>query len=205
MVFVFMAYNILLITSFVGLFSAQFIRDKYWKTIALVLIAPLNRICLLFGIVLSRLILIAIPWIFFFILCYIYYPISLLTVLFVILVYILLIVIFSSIGLLIGVFAISNENIMGILRFLLGWLFWFSCLTYPFQIFPAFIQVIINLNPFYHMFNFLRLTWIQNNILLSITSYFMVFLFLVISAILLPIISVFIFNKVFKKYGIVGY
>ncbi|MFX1394685.1 MAG: ABC transporter permease [Promethearchaeota archaeon] len=205
MIYIFMAYNITLLRGLMGVFSVKFLTDKYWKTIALYMIAPFKRYSLVFGVVISYFILIFIPFLFFFLLCYIYFPVSFSTILFMIFLYFLLALVFSGMGILIGIFAISNENIMGLLGFFLNWFFWFSCLTYPFQLFPPFIQVFINLNPFYHMFSFLRLAWIENNALYSITWHFYQFLILFISALLLPVIGVFIFNKVFKKYGIIGY
>jgi len=83
--------------------------------------------------------------------------------------------------------------------------FWASCVTYPFELFPEIFQFVIQLNPFYYMFDFLRFTWIENNILLTISSHLLAFIVMVISAIVLPCMGVVVFNVVFKKYGIVGY
>ena len=141
----------------------------------------------------------------FFIICFIYYPISFFTILLVFLLYFFLLLLLCGIGIVMGVFAISNENIWALLRFSMGWFFWFSCMTYPFQIFPPFIQVIINLNPFYHIFNILRVAWVTNDVLSVINSYFVEFLIFLIPSIVLPIIGIFVFNKVYEKYGIVGY
>ena len=83
--------------------------------------------------------------------------------------------------------------------------FWLSCLTYPFEIFPGIIQQIINLNPLYHIFNILRMTWIENNIIFSISSHPLEYLILFSTVLIFPIISIYVFKKIYKKFGIVGY
>ena len=205
MVFQFIAYQILLIKALINQFPIQFLREKYWKTIPAILIAPFNRYNLLFGIFFSHMILISIPFIIFFVLCWIVYPISFLTIISIIVLLLFTALIFSSIGLMIGAFAISNENIWRILSFGISMVFWLSCLTYPFEIFPNIIQQIINLNPLYYIFDILRTTWIENNILLSISSHPINFLILFLTVLIFPIISVYMFKIIYKKFGIVGY
>ena len=78
-VFQFIAYHIFLLRTMITIFAAQFIQEKYWYTLQSIIIAPFNRINLLFGIFFSHLILQSIPFIFIFVLCYIFYPISLIT------------------------------------------------------------------------------------------------------------------------------
>lgn len=204
-VFVLMSYNIMLIRGTMGYIPRRFLTDKYWRTIALYLLAPVKTYCILLGLVLSRLIIISIPFMVFFFLCYMYHPISFFTLLFVFLLYFLLLLLFSGIGILLGVFAISNETIWALLNFFLKFFFWFSCLTFPYQIFPPFLQGIINLNPFYHIFNILRVAWIKNDVLLVINSYFVEFLIILIPSLIIPIIGIFLFNKVYERYGIRGY
>jgi ABC-type polysaccharide/polyol phosphate export permease len=201
----FIAYNIMLLSGITNVFAGQFRMEKYWKTLPALIIGPFNRFNLLFGIFLSQLAMISFPFILFFILGCIFNPISLLTIIFVIIIFFLIALIFSGIGLVLGVFAISNENTWNFLNFALLFVYWFSCITYPFEIFPAFIQNIIVLNPLYYIFDLLRLTWISDmgfNIILIYPTHF---LFLVITAIVLPIIGVAAFNLVYKKYGITGY
>lgn len=205
MVFQFIAYQILLMKVLINEFPAQFLREKYWKTIPAIIIAPLNQYNLLFGIFFSHIILISIPFIIFFVLCWIVYPISFLTIISIIVLLFFIALIFSSIGLIIGAFAISNENIWRILGFGISMVFWLSCLTYPFEIFPNIIQQIINLNPLYYIFDILRTTWIENNILLSISYHPFNFLILFLTVLIFPIISVYIFKMIYKKFGIVGY
>lgn len=204
-VFIFMAYNIILIENIIFEFPNQFISEKYWKTLPALIIAPFNRYNLLLGIFFSHLILISIPFTFFFILCYIVYPVSFTTIIFVILIYSLIALIFSGVGLIIGSFSISNENISRVLTFSITTSFLFSCITYPYEIFPEFIQSLINLNPLYYIFDFIRLAWIEDNIINTATSHIVHLYILILTAFIVPFFSGFIFNLVYKRYGIVGY
>lgn len=201
----FIAYNIMILSGITSSFPGQFRSEKYWKTLPALIIGPFNRFNLLFGIFLSQLIMIAIPFTIFFILGNILYTLSIATIVFVLTIFFLSALIFSGIGLILGIFAISNENIWNLLQFGLLFVFWFSCITYPFEIFPDFIQDIIVLNPLYYIFDLLRLTWIQNNGFFIVASYPLHFIFLICTAVIIPIIGVFLFNLVYKKYGITGY
>jgi ABC-type polysaccharide/polyol phosphate export permease len=204
-VFLLSTYNLSLLTQVISGFPNQLRIEKFWKTLPALMIAPFNRLDLLLGIFFTNIILISIPFILFFILALIVYPISILTCLFVLFIYLLIALIFSGIGLLLGVFAISKENIWRILSFLLQLIFWASCISYPFDLFPQIFQNVIALNPLYYIFTILRMAWINNNVFFTIINYFLHFLIMLITAIVLPIISVSIFNFVYRKYGIVGY
>lgn len=201
----FIAYEIMLLYGITNTFPNQFRLEKYWKTFPALIAGPINQFNLLFSIFLSQLILLSVPFITFFIIGCILYPISVLTMIFILLIFILVALIFSGIGLIFGIFAISNENIWHFLQFSLLFIFWFSCITYPFEIFPPFIQSFIILNPLYYIFDLLRLTWIQNSGFGIILSFPLHFTFLMLTSIILPIVGVFLYNLVYKKYGITGY
>ena len=199
------AYNISHISGITGRFPGQFRAEKFWKTLPALIVGPFNRFNLLFGIFFSHMVMIAIPFSIFFIWGLVIEPISITTILFILLLYFLIALIFSGVGLILGIFAISNENIWQVLSFLLMFVFWFSCISYPFELFPEFIQNIINLNPLYYIFDFLRTTWIQDNVLMTIQSFSSNFIILIATSIILPFLGVFSFNLVYKKYGITGY
>jgi ABC-type polysaccharide/polyol phosphate export permease len=205
LVFQFIAYNLFLLRGILTEYPNQIRNEKFWKTLPGLIIAPLNRYNLLFGVFFSHLLLISAPFIAFTVMCYIYSPISFLTLLFVISMCFLITLIFSGIGLIFGVFAISNENVWRLLTFMINIVFWLSCITYPFELFPGIIQNIINLNPLYYIFDFLRIIWIQDNVILTINIYYLNFLILMICTVVLCIIGVKTFNFIYKKYGIVGY
>ncbi|MGV9206046.1 MAG: ABC transporter permease [Promethearchaeia archaeon] len=204
-VFLATAYNLNLLKDLIGDFPSQLRREKFWQTLPALIIAPFNRLNLLLGIFCSSLILISVPFIGFLFLNYMVYPVSFWTLLFCLFIYLLIALIFSGIGLFIGVFAITNENLWRFMKFGMNFVFWASCITYPFALFPEIIQLGISLNPLYHIFTFLRFAWIDDNLLLTITTYPHQFWILLGTAILLPLISVTLFNKIYQKHGISGY
>jgi len=205
LLFQFLAYNIILLQTIINEYPTQLMNEKYWQTLPALIIGPFNRFNLLFGIFFSRLILISIPFTMFFVLSYIFYPISFLTVLFILFILLLIALMFSGIGLIVGIIAISKEGMLRLLNFSISLVIFTSCLSYPFEIFPPEIQSIINLNPLYYIFDFLRLGWIEDDAIISINSHTYNFLLLLSGAIIIPIIGVYLFNLIYKKYGIVGY
>lgn len=205
LVFQLTTYQILLLYRIITQFSNQLKIEKMWETLPALIIAPFNRINLLFGIFFSHLIIVSIPIIIFFVVCYIYYPISILTVLSVILLFFLMLSFFSGIGLIFGILAISKENYINFLNIIMNIAMMFSCISLPFEFFPEYFQKFINLNPFYYIFNIVRLSWIENNIFISFTSHIINFLIVIILGIISPIIGLHIFNYIYKKYGIAGY
>jgi len=114
-------------------------------------------------------------------------------------------IVFSGVGLFLGAFAISNENYLYIFDFGARLIFWLSCVTYPFQIFPTLVQNIINLNPIYYLIDIIRFTWIENNIIISATTHPMHIYIFAICLVIFPIICVYMFNIIYKKLGISGY
>lgn len=204
-VYQFIAYNIFLMNGLVTRYPTQLQSEKYWKTLPFLMIGSNSRYYILFGRYFSHIISISIPFIFFFILSYIFVPISIVTVCFIIFSFFLVALIFAGISMFFGVLAISNENLWGLTQFIYPIIIWFTCLMYPFEVYPDFIQNIVNLNPLYHIFYLLRIMWIENNIILTITLHPFEFSFLIIFAVTIPIMGVYLFNKIFSKYGIVGY
>ena len=204
-VFILMAYIIMMIKGIINEFPSRLLEEKYWKTITALILAPFNRFVLLISNVIAHILYILIPISVFFILLFLFYPVSIFTFIFVILLFITITIIFSGIGLLIGVFAISEENIWQFLAFCFDLIFWFSCITYPYELFPEVLQNLINLNPLYYVFDLLRYAWIEDNFFLTINTHFFNFFIMIILAIIIPLFGVIIFNAVYKKYGISGY
>jgi ABC-type polysaccharide/polyol phosphate export permease len=204
-VFVVISYNLNLLRRTIGDFPNQLRREKFWKTFPAIIIAPFNRFNLLLGIFVSNLILFSIPFSLILIINYIIYPISFITFIVSLISYLMIALIFSGIGLILGIFAISNESIWHGISFMLNFIFWFSCISYPYDIFPGIIQAFINLNPLYYAFSFLRFTWIDDNIIFTISSNPIQFIIILGTSIIVPTVAVFIFNRVYRKFGIVGY
>lgn len=204
-VYQFIAYKVYLIKGVINEYPNQLRIEKYWKTLPALIIGPFHRFILLLGIFLSRIILISIPFSVLFIITFISAPINFITMMFIILIYFLIAIIFSGLGLIIGIFAISRENFSKPFLFAFSIFFWLSCITYPYDIFPPLVQNFIDLNPLYYIFDILRLSWLENNIIFTITTHFFHFCILISLFIIIPIIGIYFFNLIYKKYGIVGY
>ncbi len=205
LIFLFTAYEFSILQALIIKFDSRLREQKFWKTLSALIIAPFNKIVLLLGIFLSAFIIISVPFIILFIITYVIFPISLTTLIFIICIYLLIALIFSGIGLIIGIFAISNENIGSYLRFGLDLILWSSCISYPFELFPGLFQGIIRFNPFFYFFDVLRMAWLENNLFTTISANLGSFSVLIVASIMVPLISIILFNRVFKKYGIVGY
>ena len=204
-IFLLIAFKIQLLRTIISKFPNDFLTEKYWKTISALIIAPINKIHFLLGFFFTHLIVIAIPFTILFILTYLISPISIVTFVFIIFIYLLIDLIFSGIGLFLGAFAISEENSWKIFDIGITLLFILSCITYPLELFPYYIQPLIRLNPLYYIFETLRFTWIENNILLTISHIPFSFIILILTAITIPIIAIYVFRVVYNRFGIVGY
>ena len=114
MVFVLIGYEILLARRIIREVPRQLRLEKFFKTLPALIIAPFNRYYLLFGYFISEFVIILPPFIVVLIITYILFPISFITLLFVILLLFGIAMVFAGIGFMIGVFAVSNENIWSI-------------------------------------------------------------------------------------------
>jgi ABC-type polysaccharide/polyol phosphate export permease len=205
MIFIFIGYNILLLRGMINYIPLHLQQEQYWKTLPALIIAPFNRYYLLFGYFISEVSLLSLPFLAFLTILFIFYPISFLTLIIVILLFIGIAIVFAAIGLVLGVITVANENISSILTFLIGFIFWASCITYPFQLFPSIIQDLISLNPIYYLINFLRLTWLDNNIYYTVINHPGHFTIVISSIVIAPILAVIMFNLIYKKLGTSGY
>jgi ABC-type polysaccharide/polyol phosphate export permease len=207
MLFILIAFCIQFLRQIIDNFRLLFLREKYWKSLQALLVAPINRYALLFGFLISEMILISIAFSVFFIIAAILFPINIFYLLLVFLLFLCSAIIFGSIGLISGILIIAKEGILRVFTLGLKILFWLSCFSYPLQIFPEFLHFFILLNPLYYIIDILRLTWLMGidaNLALSFFTPTHIII-LVLSTIFLPIISVYLFNKFYDKYGISGY
>ncbi|MFX1378964.1 MAG: hypothetical protein ACFFA4_07695 [Promethearchaeota archaeon] len=204
-IFVFTGYNILLFKQVISYIPNQMKLEQYWKTLTAVLVAPFNRYYLLFGYFLSEMVFLAIPFLAFFITLLIIYQISFATVLVILLIFLGILLVFTAIGLFLAMIHIANESIFGIIDILIDILFWLSCITYPFLLFPNIVQNFISLNPIYYLVDLVRVLWLENNVLLTFINHSGEFLIVGFSIIIAPILSVFMFNIIYKKLGAKGY
>ncbi len=204
-IFQVVAYQLTNIFGIMYAFPGALSQEKVWQTLPALIIAPFKRVNLLIGIFVSHIITILGQFTFFFILGLVYYPISIFTIISILFVYFLIALIFSGIGLVLGIGAISKENYVPILKFLISILFLFSCATLPFEFYPEYLAPVIRLNPMYYIIDFPRLVWIEDNFVLSILSHPFRFSLILGLAILGPLVGLMLFNYIFNKYGIQGY
>lgn len=207
LLFILIAFCVQFLRQIIDNFRQLFFREKFWKTFQALMVAPINRYVLLFGILTSEMILISIPFIGFFIIAFIFYQIPLINLLLVIVMFLCTAIFFGSLGLIVGVLVVTKEGIYRIFSLGLTFLFWLSCVSYPLQIFPEFIQGIVILNPLYYFIDLTRIFWLMGldfNIAIQYLTPLHIIVVLVFT-IILPIISVKIFNTFYDKYGISGY
>ncbi|MHA1251694.1 MAG: ABC transporter permease [Candidatus Helarchaeota archaeon] len=205
--FVLIAFCLQIFKTITERYYQIFIIEKYWKTLSATLIAPVNKFSLLMGILISTVLINSPTFILLIIVMLILFPINLFYFLLFLFILSCIIITFASIGLLIGVFGISNETFGNYFYIILRFIFLFSCINYPKEIFPEFIQFFILLNPIFYSIDLLRLIWYlgldPNSAIIFITPlHIIIFIIFTIS---LPIISIIFFNKIYKKYGITGY
>ncbi len=184
-----------------------FVVEKYWKTLSATLIAPVNKFSLLLGQLISWVVINSVGFIVVFVIGLIFFPIPILYFLLFLLAFICILISFASIGLLTGVFGISNENFGTYIYVFLRFLFLLTCINYPKEIFPEIIQFFISINPLYYMIDLLRLIWysgLNPTIAMTFITPIHIITF-IISTILLPIASIAFFEYVYKRYGITGY
>jgi len=205
--FLFIAFCVQFLRRIVLNFSDFFNREKYWKTLQALMVAPINRYVLLFGFLIGEIILISIPFIFFFIIAYILFPINIFYLFLVILSFLSIAILFGSIGLILGILIITKEGIYSVFNLGLTFLFWLSCMSYPLQVFPEIIQSIILLNPLYYFIDIIRIFWLMGiDYSLAITFLTPIHIIVVVGGtIIMPIISVYFFNTFYDKFGISGY
>jgi len=205
--FILLAFCVQIIRQITQYFLVSFTSEKYWKTLSAIMVAPVNKNILLFSSLISELIIYSLPLGIILIILMIFFPITIIFFLLSLLVFFLIYLILASIGLIIGVYSISNEKYVQYLLLILNVILIFSCLNYPKEIFPSFIQFFILLNPFYYIFDLLRLIWYLgidfDSAIIYITPLHIIYL--LFFSIFSPIIAVKVFNKIYKKYGITGY
>ena len=205
--FILIAFCIQFIRQIIDNFRLLFLREKFWKSLQAILVAPINRYVLLFGYLISEMILISIAFSAFFIIAVILFPVNIFYLLLIFLLFLCSAIIFGSIGLIVGILIITKEGTVGVFSLGMRILFWLSCFSYPLQIFPEFLQFFILLNPLYYIIDIIRLTWLMGidaNLALTFFTPAHIII-LVLFTVFLPIISVYLFNKFYDRFGISGY
>jgi len=188
-------------------YQELFYDEKIWKTLNGLMIAPIKKVNVLFGFLISGLITRSFSIILTIIICYFLYPIPFYTLIIVIVILLAIAVTFASMGFIIGLFEIVNENISASLSVGISFIAIVSCLFYPIEIFPKSVHPFIKLNPLYYYFDLLRLSWWAGIEFREAMSYITIIhvLVVVIFTIIMPIIASLFFLKIYTKYGVSGY
>ena len=192
-----------------SLFATHFGSEKVWHTVEATLLAPISKLSLLLGLWGARFISVFPTILMFFLVAAWYYPTGVMTIAFAFVMLICTLAISSSIGLIYGSLAMANENwgpIFGYMR--MGWVF-ISCFYYPINIllfnvgeFAFDFRVLAWLNPVFHATDLIRSMWLGT---FELGASLLALLFVIASAVALPLIAVKIFNVLWKKMGIHGY
>ena len=184
-----------------------FYDEKTWKTLNAIIIAPVKKINVLTGYLLSGLISKLLPLMFIIALCYLLFPIPILTLILVLFVLLCIAITFAGMGFILGVFEIVNEDISASLAVGISFISLISCLYYPITIFPEEFHFIIKLNPLYYYFDLLRLSWWSGINYSDALQYITInhILVVVFFTLFTPLFASYLFLRIYNRYGTSGY
>ena len=188
-------------------FSSKFMVEKWWQTMEIIILAPINKLSLITGIGLGDLISTFPTLVLFLGLAYYFTPLGFLDLIKVLIIFLLLFMISLSIGLITSCAALFNENLapfFGYLRVIISFV---SAFYYPIEVLKTdklgalgqFLPVIATFNPLYQANFIIRAIWFEG--ITPINSVIYVLFFAIIS----PIATVYVFNKLWSTIGIQGY
>jgi len=207
LLFLLLGYCISVLIFLLWNYQDLFYDEKTWKTLNAVIIAPVSKFNIFISYFISGLISKSFPLIFIIVLCYILYPIPIVSLFFVLVVLLCISITFASMGFILGVFEIVNEDISATLSVFISFIALLSCLFYPIEIFPEEFHFIIKLNPLYYYFDLLRLSWWAGIDYEDAMLYITYTHILVVATftIMMPLIASYFFLIIYKKYGTSGY
>lgn len=183
----------------INAFAVKFRDEKYWQTIESLFAAPINYLSLIIGVGVN-VALNLFPLLLIFILIASLFSIaSIIEIGLIVLMMVILLGFCLGIGLIYGALTLFSENFDPLFRyFFAGWTL-LSCFAYPITIIPEIFRPIILINPVYQAVNFTRELWINS------FFDFSAFLYVLAFAVIMPILSVFIFKIAWKRMEIQGY
>ena len=194
-------------------FASRFLMEKYWQTIDGILMAPVSKFSLIFGIGAGDLLASLPSIIIFSIFAYLLIPIPPFNFAMVLFVLLLMMLVTLSVGLVYGAAALASENWVVLFEYgRAAWIF-LSCLYYPITIFsPSAYTGIMHtvfsviyfcawINPLYQGNYIIRALWLEPGTPFPLFS----LLYILCFVILMPIVSVKLFSLVLRKKGIQGY
>ena len=205
-IFILSGIFIVILMKLLPAYGKSLLREKYWKTLPGLFLSPMSIYNLLISKILSELVLFVIPLIIIFTFCFIIAEASIITILFVLVIYVMASLFMASIGLAIGSFRMSIESGYSMFFNLINVFLIFSCIRYPKEFFPENLHFLIIWNPFYYYWELIRAFLVlgYENVIYS-TEYTLHFIIVFSLSIICPILSVLFFSYIYKKYGLIGY
>lgn len=183
------------------IFRKRFANEKYWMTIYGILIAPVSKYYLLFGVVIELMGEVAVTSGLFLILAFIAFPTMIVNILVVTVIILITLIGACGVSMINGTFYLINENTQLIFDYILYFLVFISTYLIPFELYPSFLQGFIYVNPFYHLINTIRSAWFG----LYTIEFFWSFLYIGVFSIVCVIIGVIVFSKLTRRFGVRGY
>jgi len=199
---VFLLLGMILATFFnTGIISIGFSfgMKKWWRTIHGLLVSPATKLEIISGTGIASLVGIAPLTIFTMALAYILFPISLVKLAYMVLVVALMYLVALGIGFVKAAFVLSNENMTAWFDIVTWAIVILSCFYYPITSLPKFIQPLAWANPIYSANYLTKEIWLHGN------YHFGLLIYLGIMATVSLTIGIFIFNQIWKRWGIEGY
>jgi len=182
-------------------FRSRFGEEKYWMTINGILIAPVSKYYLLFGVIIQLIINSIVTASVLLTISFIFYPIGIFNFLIIFLTILITLIAGAAAGLINGTFWLVNENIYPLFDYLAYFMGFLSCYSIPYNVFPGFLKVLIEANPLYHFIKIMRTFWIETVTIDILWS----FLYVTIFTIVCVIVGVYLFSKVTRRWGVRGY
>lgn len=180
------------------------LEEKFMQTLEGILLAPGSRLYILLGKCLRAFADIFFATLVFVVaLIFLHPSINWLNLWLGILVLFCLFVIFISLDFILTAIELSQEGIAGIIQAYVPKAFLLiGCVYFPIDVIPKSLRFLAYLNPLYHATNIFRSAFMTADLRFGL---FWPTVFIVILAIILPFISVKLFEYIFQKWGIKGY
>ncbi|MFH1225416.1 MAG: ABC transporter permease [Candidatus Diapherotrites archaeon] len=188
-------------------FLQKFTAEKYWQTVDATLLAPINRLSLIFGVGLAEAISLFPSTLMFLALCFFLMPISFVNLALVLFALLLLFTVSLSIGLIVGCAGLFNENFVPLFGYMRIVVVFFSCFYYPLEVLrvPQFgaiggiLPTIAYFNPIYQGVNVIRSIWLHGIVPFEPLMYLLFF------AVVAPLAAVYLFRRLFRVMSVQGY
>lgn len=183
----------------INAFSTRLLSEKYWETARGLLASPLKPVSLLLGVGLAELVRFIIISIVLFAVAFAFNPVGIYTLMGVIGILLLLFVSVLGLGLVRGVFTLTNENIDPLFTYLMIGTAYLSAFYYPVSYIPAFLQPLATINPVNYAVLSIRDLWngqLPGPFLIAVV---------IITALASVSAATYLFNKIWRAMDIAGY